>query len=114
MYYPAAKLRSIPAERAPEAPARGWSGWGLTVRTQGTAAVHIPTPAGPGRATLWPSLGYGPYCRLTAKGRDLTSFLRNLDKTAKCHQNVSKRPPLVPILQNGSVKSPLEILRFLF
>ena len=42
------------------------------------------------------------------------TFLVKLVKTAKCHQNMSKRPVLVPIFQNGSRKSPLKILRFPF
>ena len=71
-------------------------------------------PFGPGRAPAVPSLVLGPYCRLTAKGRDLTSFSIKLVKTAECHQNVTKRPVLVPIFQNGSQMSPLEILRFPF
>ena len=37
-----------------------------------------------------------------------------LVKTAKCHQNSSKRPVIVPIFKNGLGKSPLEFLGFLF
>ena len=50
----------------------------------------------------------GPY------GRDLTSFPVKLVKTRECHRNITKRPVIVPILRNGSGKSPLDFLRFLF
>ena len=37
-----------------------------------------------------------------------------LSKTAKCRRKVSKRPVIVPDVQNGSGKSPLEILDISF
>ena len=79
------------------------------VRRRGRLLYH---PTGP----VSPPVGFPVQdlaeCRLWAIGRDLTSFLRNLVKTRKCHQNVSKRPPIVPNRQNGSQKSPLDILGF--
>ena len=68
--------------------------------------THPAGPVGPGR----PSLVGGLAPR--AKGRDSSYISLELSKTAKCHQKVSKRPPVVPVSQNGSGKSPLEILRF--
>ena len=89
----------------------GWRVRGLPgVRRLGTAPRT--TPAGPGRS-LWALPVLGPLkCRLWAIGRDSMTFLRKVVKTTKCHQKVSKRPRLVPVSQNGSKKSPLEILRF--
>ena len=46
--------------------------------------------------------------------RELTSISRKLVKTAKCQPNMSKRPVIVPIIQNGVQKSPLDFLGFLF
>ena len=78
----------------------------------GRCAAPGPPLRGPVSA-LWALPCPGPSeCRPWPIGRDSMTFLIKLVKTAKCHQNVSKRPPLVPIFQNGSQKSPLEILRF--
>ena len=44
--------------------------------------------------------------------RDYDLFSLKLVKTTKCHQFMSKRPPVVPIFQNRVQKSPLEKLRF--
>ena len=41
-------------------------------------------------------------------------FLIKLVKMTKCHQNMLKRPVIVPVCQNRVGKSPLEILRFPF
>ena len=102
------------AKRAPEAlQGLEWVVQGSDV--QGTAAVSQVPPFGPGRSPAEPSLYLGPLiAALQPKGRELRSFPRKLVKTAKCHQNASKRPRLVPIFQNGSEKSPLGILRFPF
>ena len=61
----------------------------------------------PGAGVPWEGSGL-------SKGRDYGPEAGNLVKTTKCHRKVSKRPVIVPISQNGSEKSPLEILRFLF
>ena len=107
---PAAKRRQIPAKRAPEPPAGGWSGW-----------VSAAAPRSPGdhpcgaRSVLWPSLS--PPRANPASGpirRDSTTFPIKLVKTVKCRQNMSKRPVIVPNSQNGSQMSPLDILRFPF
>ena len=42
------------------------------------------------------------------------TFPVKLVKTAMCHQNMLKRPVIVPILQNRSRKSPLDFLGFPF
>ena len=71
-----------------------------------------PTPAGPGRYSPAPGRGL-PGCSSSSwLGRHLRSFPRKLVKTRKCHQKVLKRPVIVPDLQNGSGKSPLDFLGF--
>ena len=85
------------AERAPEAPARGWSGWSWGPGITGHGGGPRTHPAGPVlalQATPW------FWALIAASGpiwRDSTSFLVKLVKTVKCHQNMSIRPPLVPI-----------------
>ena len=105
--------RSKPdSEAGPVAPARG-AEWVVRCsgRTGGRGRSQVP-PYGPGRP-CWPPCTWDlGNARLLAIGRDLTSYSIKLDKTTKCHQNMSKRPPLVPIFQNGSRKSPLGIPRF--
>ena len=90
-----------PAERAPE-PLQGveWvGGRAVPAGPSGAPAHPLPTPPGPGRSLqALPGRGWAP----RAKGRDSTSFLGNLVKTAKCHQKVLKRPLIVPILKTGS------------
>ena len=69
-----------------------------------------PTPAGPGRYSPAPGRGLPGSSSSSRSGRDMDLFSVKLVKTAKCHQKVTKRPSLVPIFQNGSRKSPLDIL----
>ena len=100
------------AEGGPRKPCRGWSGWSgaRTDRRLYGPWYHPSGPVGPlqgppctrvlGNAASWPI------------GRDLTSFLVKLVEMTKCRQKSCKRPVIVPIFQNGSEKSPLEILRF--
>ena len=76
-------------------------------RYPGTSGDH---PAGSGRYSPAPGRGLPVTSSSSGKGRDSTSFLIKLVKTAKCHQKVSKRPTLVPDFQNGSRKSPLDFL----
>ena len=72
---------------------------------------HPPGPVGP----HGPSLYQDPRnAHLQPKGRDSMTFTRKLVKTTKCRHNMSKRPVIVPIFQNGLQKSALEILRFPF
>ena len=74
----------------------GWAGPGTTTAWPGRSLQALPVP-GPLNAASWPIR------------RDLTSVPGILVKTAKCHQNMSKRPPIVPNSKNGPQKSPLEI-----
>ena len=90
------------AERAPGSPAGAGVGWYLEPDVLGPlvrpSSPRPPLPAvgpGPLQGPVW---GFPP----RAKGRELRSISRKLVKTTKCHQNVSKRPGLVPIFQNGS------------
>ena len=57
-YYPAAKLRPMTAKRAPEAPARGWSGWSWGVRTQGDGGGSRTTLRARSVHPWWPSLSW--------------------------------------------------------
>ena len=101
------------SDRRERAHPAGWVG-----RKQGAGITGLGTAAGtaPGttlRARSAPCRGLpvpGP-CR-DPPGRDLTSFPVKLVKTAKCHRKVSIRPVIVPNLKNGSIKSPLDFLRF--
>ena len=91
----------------------GWGGWATPSRnpvSRDHPRTPGPTPAGPGQSSPWEAFPGPP----RAKGRDSTSFPRNLVKTAECHQKCHKRPVIVPICKKGLKKSPLEILRFLF
>ena len=113
-HYPPSTLKSppqaIPAKRAPEAPGglewvgiavRGWAGPSTTLRARSCPPVGPPCTG-----TL--------ECRLLANKARFEVKPGNLVKTTKCHQKVCKRPALVPILQNGSQKSPLDFYRFPF
>ena len=83
-----------------------------TYRAAGTAPG--PPLRGPVDA-LWASPCPGPSeCRPGPIRRDSMKFLRKLVKTAECHQKCQKRPVIVPILQNGYQKSPLDFLGFPF
>ena len=103
-----------PAERAPEAQGLEWVGSGARAylgTAAGTVLPHPAGPVGPGQ----PDPPWAGPCGLPPPGhigRDLTSFSIKLVKTAECHRNVSKRPVIVPIYQNGSQKSPLDFLGF--
>ena len=94
-----------PAKRAPEVPARGWSGWDMgpgIVLQCSAAGTGISPPFGP----VSPPVGFpGIYPWNAASGpigRDSVTFLRNLVKTAECRHNSSKRPVIVPISKMGS------------
>ena len=99
------------AKRAPEAPARG-----LEWVVQGAAPARAPgtTTPGPCRALRARFAVPGPLPASWPIRRDSTSIPIKLVKTTKCHRKASKRPPVVPNSQNGSQKSPLEILGFPF
>ena len=97
--------QSHTSEAGPEALREGWSGWvwgcgRYWVRWAGTG---ISPPCGPGRSPAGPSLGDTlGYAHLRPNERELTSFTRNLVKTAKCQQNMSKRPVIVPIFKTAT------------
>ena len=71
-------------------------------RTRNPRPLFLPptTPCGRARAPAGPWWEGG---LLAAKGRDLTSYLRNLVKTSECHRKVLKRPVIVPISKTGSI-----------
>ena len=116
-YYPATAL-SPPADQRPEGAGPRSAGVG---RKQGGRPLRVPYPGAhpapvpptpaplglPGPASLYRDL-------LAGKGRDSWTFPEKLVKTTKCHRRTSKRPVIVPIFQNASRKSPLEIPRFPF
>ena len=106
------RLRETPRQRSgPRKPLQGAGVGGL--------GVGIPFAPGP---TL--ACSQGPFPAVTGPPRanpaswpirrDSATFPGNLVKTAKCHRFVSKRPVIVPVSQNGSGMSPLEIPRFPF
>ena len=111
---PIAGERSICSEAGPGSPTGAgvggrWSS-GVTVGGDGL----FPTPAGPGRS-LWALPGNTPWnAHLGPIRRDFTSFLIKLVKTAKCHQNSSKRPVIVPISKTGSRNHLLKFSGFRF
>ena len=75
-------------------------------------SVHPDHHSSPCRASGPASLsGFPPRAKppLGPKRRELTSFYRNLDKTAKCHQNMSIRPPIVPV---SILSSRIHLLKF--
>ena len=107
----------LTAKRAPEAPA-GLE-WVVRVqRPQDRSPEHpdptTPDPAGPPGPLRWVwalSPSKPAFWPIVARLRVISW---NLVKTTKCHQFLCKRPVIVPIFQNGSHLSPLEILRFPF
>ena len=59
-------------------------------------------PAGPvGRAQALPPCPSLANAVSGPKGRDLASFPVKLVRTARCHQNMSIRPPIVPVSKTG-------------
>ena len=92
----------IPAERAPEAPARGLEWVGIWSRTYRGLGGSRTTPAGPGRSLrALPVLD--PWnARSWPIRRDFTTFPVKLVKTGKCHLNSSIRPVIVPIFKTAS------------
>ena len=107
-YYPAARGEVLrPAERA-RRPCRGRSGGSQELGRTGRLDGLLTHPAGP-VGPCGPSLVRTPWN--AAPGpirRDLTSYLRNLVKTAECHQNMSIRPVIVPVPKTA-IKSHLLI-----
>ena len=115
---PRAEARRNPtSEAGPVTPAGGGvGGWGgladpFACDIPGTSE---PTPSGPGRYSPAPGRGLPGSPRAAGLGRDSMPYSLKLVKTTKCHRKVFKRPTLVPVCQNGSGKSPLEIPRFPF
>ena len=102
----------IPAKRAPEAPCRGAGVGGYLGPSPWTRSPGLPCthPAGPVGPPAGPSLVQDPPPR--AKGRDLTSFYRNLVKNQEVSPKCVEKACHSPYFQNGPEKSALEILRF--
>ena len=100
-----------PRQRSgPRKPYRGWSGWsGLTV------PVRPHPPFGPGPGPLVHSLVLLEQIAASWPiRRDLTSILGNLVKTAECHQNITKRPVIVPVSHLGLKSHLLKFSDFHF
>ena len=96
---PRSRQRSGP--RRPAGPEWVVCGPGRTGTGGGTAPGYHPSgPVGhPAGALPVPrTLGMPPPGQYR---RELTSFYLKLVKTAKCHRNMSIRPPIVPILKTG-------------
>ena len=90
-----------PSAAGPGRPCRGLEWVGTSARTyrrRGRALYH---PCGARSVPLGPPCTGPLECRLLANRARIDSFSRNLVKTAKCRQNMSKRPPIVPISKNG-------------
>ena len=101
------------SEAGPGTPAGGGVGgtWARTLRDRSCVRASEPTL----RARSVPLQDPSQVLSLSSgKGRDYGPFSIKLVKTSKCHRKVSKRPAVVPIFQNGSGKSPLEIPGFPF
>ena len=110
-----AAARRVPEASSEAGPRRllqgAWSGWDagpgdymvfgggdgpcttLRARSGHPVALPVQDPQNAASGPIW---------------RDLGSFLEILVKTAKCHQNMSKRPVIVPISKTG-LKSHLLI-----
>ena len=116
---PSSRARKSPVQRSGPRSLLQGGGVGGTgdwarVLVYGGRGRLYPHPSGPvGPLQALPGI-YPRNAHLGPIRRDSTSFPRKLVKTAKCHRKVSKRPVIVPILQNGSEKSPLDFLRFPF
>ena len=113
-YYPAARGEVQNQRSGPAGSCREPEWWVLELgRTWGRR--RYPEPTLRARSVhAGPPWFWVPYCRLTAKGRDSTSYSIKLVKTAKCQRKVMKRPVIVPNSQNDLRKSPLEIPGFPF
>ena len=117
-YYPATQLRGRPTAKRSmnqrSGPRKALQGPGVGGFMHSAPGRPVPPLRGPVGALQAPPCTSSSKPASWPKGRDLTSFLGNLVKTRKCRLKVSKRPLIVPICQNGSRKSPLEILGFPF
>ena len=71
-------------------------------------------PCGARSGTQVPSLVLGPYCRLSANRARFPSFLSKVSQNGEVSSEKSEKACHSPYIQNGSQKSPLEILRFPF
>ena len=111
-------LRSVPADQRPQGAGpccrQGWVGSRVGPTPSRThpryvrpACIRPPSvPEGPVR----PLQGL-PCRRLgssSKRARFHDIFLKVSQKRRKCHQKVLKRPVIVPVLQNGLQKSPLD------
>ena len=99
---PAARGANPTSEAGPGTPAGvEWVGGVQRAYLGRWAGRAFPHPAGP-VGPYGPSLGNTlRNAHLRPKGRELTSFPRNLVKTSGCHQNMSIRPVIVPISKTG-------------
>ena len=112
-YYPAARGDLRNQRSGPRKPLQG-AGVGGFLRSGalGDGGGSQDHPSGPVGHPWYPPCPGTLIAASQPKGRELTSFPLKLVKTRKCHQKVVKRPVIVPILQNGSRKSPLDFLGF--
>ena len=96
------------AERAPEAPGRGWSGWSLRaapyVRTHPSGPVLSPAGSLPGA----PRANPGSWPIRARFHVFLVKHCQNRGVSPKCVEKAS----VSPCFQNGLGKSPLRFLRF--
>ena len=104
---PRARDQGTPDQRSgPRKPLLGgWSGWvwGGGPVPFACPRVRPPIPLPTLRARSVPEAPPWQGARLLGqKGRDSMTFTLKLVKTAKCHQKVSIRPPLLPISKTGS------------
>ena len=89
------------SEAGPVGPAgAGVGGYPCSAHGPSRPSTQNP-PSGPGQSPAVPSLVLGPLPGSGPIGRDSTTFLIKLVKTAECHQNMSKRPLIVPNLKTG-------------
>ena len=104
----------VPAERAPEAPSGGWSGWGLgsdvtvggdgpgtTLRARSAHPVGLPVP--------------GPCeCPPRANKARFDLYFSKVSQNREVSPKSRHKASHSPYFQNGPGKSPLEIPRFPF
>ena len=83
--------------------------WDRPLRVSRCVRLVPYPPCGPGRA--WEALpGRGPGS--SGKRARLRTLFSKVSQNDEVSPKVSKRPVIVPILKNGSRKSPLDFLRF--
>ena len=98
------------AKRAPEAPARGWSGWSEVQRPPGSQNP----PFGPGRSSQLALPGSGTLPASWPIGARFDLISKKHSQNGEVSPKSVQKACHSPYFQNGLRKSPLGFLRFPF